>query len=81
VAMQNIFIKTKFGLKEIIHIDETAKRLGIKPSTLTAYLTREQIFVKKIRIKNLVFFYKEDIDNIIKQRKDHKKDEKMVDLF
>lgn len=79
--MHALYIKTKFGIKEIIHSDAAAKLLGIKPSTLTAYLAREQIFIKKVRIKNLVFFYKDDIQELLKLRKNSPKEEKMVDLF
>ena len=67
--MKNLYIKTKFGLKELVHTDDAAKILKIKPSTLSAYLTREQIYMKKVRIKNLVFFYKEDLDKLIEYKK------------
>lgn len=80
--MQNLYIKTKFGLKELLHTDDAAKFLKIKPSTLSAYLAREQIYIKKIRIKNLVFFYKEDLEKLIEYKKQKKKaDQESLNLF
>jgi hypothetical protein len=71
--MQKLYTKTKFGIKEIVHFDEAAEMLGIKPSTLSAYFAREHIYLKKIHIKNLVFFYKEDIEKFITWKKEQKK--------
>lgn len=82
--MQSLYIKTKFGLKEILDTDKTAKLMKVKPSTLTAYLAREQVYLKKVRIKNLIFFYRDDVENFIKLKKEQeckKIEEKMMDLF
>jgi len=80
--MSKLYIQTKFGLKEILHIDDAAKALKIKPATFTAYVSREQVVLKRIKIKNLIFFYKDDIDELIKLRKEsnHKNDH-MFHLF
>jgi phage antirepressor YoqD-like protein len=80
--MNNLYIKTKQGLKEIVHVDDAAKKLGIKPATLTAYMAREQVFLKKVRIKNLIFFYREDLEKFMEMKKDKKKrDLPMLELF
>jgi hypothetical protein len=80
--MKNLYIKTKFGLKEIVDSDRAAKMLKIKPSTLSAYLTREQLYIKRIRIKNLIFFYRDDIDKLIEYKNSNKKgSHKTLDLF
>jgi hypothetical protein len=81
-VMNNLYIKTKQGLREIIHVDDAAKKLGIKPATLTAYMAREQVFLKKVRIKNLIFFFKDDLDKFIEIKKEKKKkDLPMLELF
>lgn len=77
----NLYVKTKAGLKEIVDIEKTARLLGIKPHTFTAYLAREQIVMRKIRIKNLVFFFKEDLEKLIQSRKGKTKEQESLDLF
>ncbi len=80
--MNNLYIKTKTGLKEIIHVDEAAKVLNIKPGTLSAYMAREQFYLKKVHVKNLIFFYKEDLDKLLEFRKESKKKAlPMLELF
>lgn len=81
--MNKLYLQTKFGLKEIVHIEDAAKLLKIKQNTLSAYLTREQIYIKKVRVKNLTFFYREDIDKLIKYKSQtHKNDsQNMLNLF
>lgn len=80
--MNNLYIKTKRGLREIIHVDDAARKLGIKPATLTAYMAREQIYLKKVRVKNLIFFFKEDLDKFIELKKEQKRRElPMLELF
>jgi hypothetical protein len=60
-----IYRKVEGKFIGLIPQDDTAGLLHINPSTLSSYLTRNQIKLEKVKIKNLVYFYADEVKKLI----------------
>lgn len=78
--MTELYAKTKSGFKRIVTTDDAAKLLKVKPGTFRAYISREFFAIRTIKIKNLQFYYYDDIIEISKMIKSREKIAPSADL-